>query len=150
MEPTTPINLFDLQFDSQSGAYLGEAARWARFLAILGFIGTGLLVIIGVFMGTTMSGALSSMGVMGGLGGGMIAVIYILMALLYFFPCLYLFRFGSGVRTATRNNDQQSLVSSLKNLKSCFKYFGVLSIIIMSLYALAIIAMVIGGFAGRH
>ena len=39
-----------------------ETAKWAKFLAILGFIGMGIMVIAGFFMGAIMSslGSLSS------------------------------------------------------------------------------------------
>ncbi len=37
-----PTNLFELQLDQPSINYLNEAARWGRFLAIIGFIYIGL------------------------------------------------------------------------------------------------------------
>ncbi len=45
MEQSANANLFDLQLDQQSINYLTEAARWARFLSILGFIYCGFIVI---------------------------------------------------------------------------------------------------------
>ncbi|MDP4131942.1 MAG: DUF5362 family protein [Bacteroidota bacterium] len=149
MEQSTPANLFDLQLDQQAGSYLGEAARWARFLSILGFILCGLMVLMGAFLGSRIADSLSNMGGSSMLGGGFFSMIYVLIALIYFFPCLYLFHFGTKMRTALTNNDQETLSASLKNLKSCFKFFGVLAIIVLSLYALAIIALIIGGVAGH-
>jgi hypothetical protein len=150
MEQPTPSDLFDLQLDPQSGNYLSEAARWARFLSIVGFIMIALMILAGLFLGSRIAAGLSTMG--GGysmLGGGFITVLYVLFALIYFFPCFYLFHFGSKMRMALRNNDQETLSDSLKNLKSCFKFFGVFTIIVLSFYALALVAVVIGGFAGH-
>ena len=150
MEQPTPPNLFDLQLDPQSGNYLSEAARWARFLSIVGFIMIAVMLLAGLFLGSRIAAGLISMG--GGysmLGGVFITVLYVLFALLYFFPCFYLFHFGSKMLTALRNNDQETLSDSLKNLKSCFKFFGVFTIIVLSFYALALVAVVIGGFAGH-
>ena len=64
MEEQTPMsNLFDLQLDHEASTYLVESARWARFLSILGFVMCGLLVLVGLFMGTFISSSLSgSMG----------------------------------------------------------------------------------------
>jgi uncharacterized membrane protein SirB2 len=151
MDQETPsANLFDLQLDQQATAYLSESARWARFLSILGFIMCGLLVLAGVFMGSVLSTAFSgSMGAGSYFGGAFFTVIYIVFALVYFFPCLYLFQFGAKMRMALRNNDQELLSESLKNLKSCFKFFGILAIIVLGLYALALVAVVIGAAVGR-
>ena len=44
-------NLFELQLDQPSINYLSEAARWSRFLSIIGFIYCGLMVIFGLFFG---------------------------------------------------------------------------------------------------
>ena len=141
---TSPSNLFELQLDHQSVAYLRETAKWGKFLAIVGFIGCALIVLIGIFAGTIMASAFGDLGGgYGGMGAGM-AFVYILLALLYFFPCLYLYRFAVRMQVALNNNDQQSLPAALMNLKSAFKFVGILTIIILALYALAIIFAVLG------
>lgn len=151
MDQQTPTtSLFDLQMDQEASTYLGEAARWARFLSILGFIMCGLLILVGLFLGSVVSTAFrGSMGSGSVFGGTFFTMLYVVIALLYFFPCLYLFQFGSKMRTAQRNNDQQLLSESFKNLKSCFKFFGILAIVVLGLYALALIAAVIGAAVGR-
>ena len=151
MDQETPAaNLFDLQLDQQATTYLSESARWARFLSVLGFIMCALLILAGVFLGSVVSTALSgSMGAGSYFGGTFFTMLYVVIALIYFFPCLYLFQFGSKMRTALRNNDQELLSLSLKNLKSCFKFFGILAIIVLGLYALALVAAIIGAAVGR-
>jgi len=141
-------NLFELQVDQQSIGYLSETARWAKFLSIVGFVMCGIIIIIGLFFGTIMStfsrfgnnseAFSSSMGS----SGVIISVVYIGMALLCFFPYLYLFNFSSKMQTALRNNDQINLNASLGNLKSCFKFVGILTIVVLSFYLLAIIGFV--------
>jgi|SRR6185437_11853113 hypothetical protein len=151
MDQETPAaNLFDLQLDQQATTYLSESARWARFLSVLGFVMCALLILVGLFMGSIVSTALSSsMGAGSYFGGTFFTMLYVIIALVYFFPCLYLFQFGSKMRTALRNNDQELLSLSLKNLKSCFKFFGILAIIVLGLYALALVAAIIGAAVGR-
>jgi hypothetical protein len=149
MEQNTSADLFDLHVDHESSSYLGETAKWAKFLAILGFIFCGLFVLGGLFAGSILSGA---MGRFGGdssrISGVALSFIYILGALLYFFPCLYLFNFASKMQVALRNNDQQQMTQSFKNLKSCYKFVGILMIVILAFYALALIITIVG-FAGR-
>jgi flagellar biosynthesis protein FlhB len=147
-----PTNLFELQLDQPSLNYLNETARWARFLSIVGFVSCGLMVIMGVFFGSVMSGLMSNMGSesVAMLSGGFFSIFYVLLALLVFFPSFYLFSFSSKMRKAYQNNDQQILTDSLKNLKSFFKFYGIFTIIILSFYALVIIAAIIGSVVGHR
>ena len=45
-------HLFDLKIDRPVATNLSEAAKWGKFLGIMGFIFCGLMVIIGFFAGT--------------------------------------------------------------------------------------------------
>ncbi len=148
-------NLFDLQIDHQSNNYLSEAAKWGKFLAIMGFIFCGLFVIVALFAGTyiatSMRGFSTPSSGSGVMGGGIVTVVYIAIALVYFFPCLYLFNFSSKMQAALRGNQQDVLNTSFRNLKSCFKFLGILMIIMLCFWILAIIVAVVaavttGGF----
>jgi hypothetical protein len=131
-------SIFGSPFDQESVNYLTQAGKWAKFIAIVGFIFCILFVIIGLFAGTLISSSLGSLGAgASAIGAGAIAVIYIVIALLYVLPCIFLFRFGSKVQAAVRSNDLHAMNTSLKNLKSFFKYIGILVIIVLSIYALA-------------
>ena len=151
MEPTSNPNIFDLQIDQSGLNFLGETARWTRFLSILGFILCGLTALGALFLGSYMSGMMSNLyGTTGVFSGVFFTILYLLGALLLFFPTLYLFNFSSKIRRALAANDQVLLTESFKNLKSFFKFHGVLAIISISLYALIIIAAVIGAMVGRR
>lgn len=150
MEQNTTSSLFELQVDQIAASYLKEAARWAKFLAILGFIFCGFFVLFALFAGSFMAAAFSTMGAgrSGLMSGAGFSIIYIAFALLYFFPCLYLFNFASKMQTALRSNDQEVLNASFKNLKSSYRFVGILMIICLGLWSLGIIFAIIG-FAGR-
>ena len=139
-------SLFGLNIDPATKNHLSEAARWAKFLAIVGFVVCGLILIIGIFAGTIFenmpasrferfdSGAeMNTRGL-----GAAAAVMYALVALLYFFPCLFLFNFASKMKIALISNDQDSLSASFQNLKKTFRYVGVLTIIVISLYVIVL------------
>lgn len=144
-------NLFDLQIDHQSNSYLSEAAKWGKFLAIMGFIFCGLLVIAALFAGTLMATMMSGLGSAesagAAVGGGIITFAYIIIALIYFFPCLYLFNFASKMQTALRSSQQELLNISFRNLKACFKFMGILMIIALAFWALAFIIAIGAGMA---
>lgn len=143
----TPDN-FGLQVDNSNIPYLSEAAKWGKFLGIAGFILCGLLVLFGIFAGSIFSSLSefsdAGLNTMGAAGSVFLAIVIILFALLYFFPSLYLFNFASKMQTAIRNNDQVYLNAAFKNLKSCLKFWGILFIIMLCIYAIEIIFGILG------
>lgn len=146
-------SLFTLSIDPATKTHLSEAARWARFLAIVGMIGLVLMIIFGIF-GSAMifSGAGSFDGNygatgMGAYGSGIIAAYIIIIAVLYFFPLLFTLRFANKMRTALNANDQHALNTSFQNLKICFRYIGILTIIGLAFFAIALIFGVVGAAA---
>ncbi|HLO37268.1 MAG TPA: DUF5362 family protein [Lacibacter sp.] len=136
--------MFKLEVEETSTRFLSETAKWAKFLSIVGFVVVGIIAIAAIFAGTLLS-SLPGFGestAASSLAGGMsimITVIYLLIALLYFFPCLYTFRFSTKMKKALAENNQELLNSSFENLKSCFKFMGIMTIILLSFYALVFI-----------
>jgi len=138
--------LFDINLDQQNQVYLSETAKWAKFLAIIGFIFIGILVLMGFFAGSLFSNFYAASG-MEYFGAGFFLFFYIAIALLYFFPTLFLYKFASSMQMALRNNDQIRLTDSFKNLKSCFKFIGIVTIVFIGFYVITIIIGIITGLA---
>ncbi|WP_248903395.1 hypothetical protein [Flavobacterium sp. K5-23] len=135
----------NFEFTDETHGFLKETAKWTYFLSILGFIGIGFMVILALFVGTIFSklGALSGGGApFAGIGTGFITVLYLILALIYFFPVYYLFQFSSKTKNAFKNNDNELLNESFKYLKSHFKYIGVIALIFISLYSFVILLAV--------
>lgn len=136
--------LFELQLDHEGTGYLTQAAKWGRFLSIVGFIMVGLLIIfsffavsiIAAFQGYGRGGADNT-----GMAalGGVVTFFYIAIALLWLMPVLYLYRFSTKMLAALRTHDQVLINQSFKNLKSCFRFMGIMTIIVLSFYALALV-----------
>ena len=139
-------NLFELQVDQSAMSYFKDAARWGRFLAIVGFIFCGLIVLFAILIGTLLSGVFNTMGTssaFGGVGAGFISIVYIVIALLDFFPCLYLYNFAAKMRIALRNNDQEQLNVSIKNLRACLRFVGILMIIGIAIFVLWLLLLIV-------
>lgn len=135
----------DLQLTSTAKSYLLEATKWARLIAIVGFVFVGLFVVIALIIGVSMgSTAIPGLGV----GGGVFSVIYILLAALYFFPLLYLFRFANKTRYALERQDSSELEVGIENLKANLKFIGILLLAIIGFYILAIVLIAVTGVAG--
>lgn len=148
MEQNENLSLFGLSIDPTAKSHLGEAARWGKFLAIMGFIFCGLFVVMGLFFSTMMASLSSySSGYDNGMASGlgtMMAVIYIIIAAVYFFPCLFLFRFASKMKEALLTNEQDALNTSFQNLKSLLKFFGIITIIFLVLWLLGMLTALAG------
>ena len=119
---------------AESREYLQESAKWGKFLAIVGFVFVGLMVLISLFAGTMMGAAMGDLGFGG--GGIFLTLIYLALAAVYFFPCLYLYNFSTKAKLALLTNSNSGMAEALKNLKSMFKFMGIFTAIILGLYAL--------------
>jgi len=139
--------LFGLSLDATSRRFLTETAKWARFLSVIGFIICVLMILGGIAFAVFLNNSNNVFDKYGstqlqfGDMGRMLGFFYILIAILYFFPCLYLNRFSNKMTTAIRSEDQASMNAGFENLKSLFKFCGVMTIIVIAVY---IIAFVIG------
>jgi len=143
---TSTFDSFEMQLSNTAKDFLKETAKWAYFLSIIGFVFLGLFVILAFFMFSAGSalGSMSGMGALGAMGGAAIGVVYLLIALLYFFPILYLFKFASKTRKAFAENNTELLTDGIESLKSHYKFVGILMIIVISFYA---VVFVIAGIA---
>ena len=136
----------DLQVTPQTQSYLSESAKWGKFLAIMGFILCGIMVIIAFIIPSFMVKVPPynemSESYTAGMKAGM-TIMYLLFSLLFFFPCFYLYKFSVKMQSAVKSISQENFDESLMNLKSMFKFYGILTIIILSFYALVfVIAMI--------
>jgi hypothetical protein len=148
-------SLFSLTIDPITKAHLSETARWARFLAITGMVFIALGGVGVLYFGYIMSSMGNSLeeGYSGGRSaffpgfGVGVAIFYIILLVIWFFPLMYLLRFSSRARRALHTNDQQALNDSFLNLKACFRYVGILTIIILAFYTLGIVFAIVGSAA---
>lgn len=145
---------YNLRLNEAAVSALKESAKWCMFLAIVGFIFIGLMVMAGIFMTVAMS-AMDAMpnDPYGQMGAGnpfmkiknYVGLIYLVFGLFYFFPVYYLFNYAKGTKQALESGNEEVLTTALVNLKSHHKYLGIFTIIMISLYIIGIIAVV--GFA---
>ncbi|EJF09964.1 MULTISPECIES: hypothetical protein [Pontibacter] len=128
-----------LSINLESRDFLQNTAKWGKFLAIIGFVGVGIMVLFGV-IALTMGASLGG----GAISGTFLSLFYLLFAALYLLPVLYLYRFSSNMQTGLMTGDEETIAASFKNLKSLFKFMGVLTIVFLGFYALALLAMFFG------
>jgi cellulose synthase/poly-beta-1,6-N-acetylglucosamine synthase-like glycosyltransferase len=128
-----------IEIEQESIGHLNTIRKWSMFMSVLGFIMLGLLVIIGLIAGTFLT-AFNGGGRGAGLPESIIIIFFLLIAVIYFFPILFLFRFSKHTASAVETLSKEELYKAIKNLKSYFVYLGVLIIVGLSFYLIAIVA----------
>ncbi len=130
---------FDAKLTQTSVNYLLGAMPWMKFLSILGFVASGLMLLSALAMffgGGDMLGSIVS----GGTG-----IFYLIAAVVVFFLNKYLFDYANGIGKFINTNDPALLEVAFKMQKNFWKFKGILFIIYLSFVVLALIFYVIGG-----
>ena len=122
----------NLEVNESVKSSLDIMVYWSKFLAIIGYIGVAFMVLSGVivfFLPDEM---------------GFFGFLYLIIAVLYYYPSSYLYKFAANTRYALNSNIQNGLNDGFSNLASWFKFYGVMIIVVMSLYALMFVISLFG------
>ena len=145
MENEKQTENFENQLTSAAVGFLQESAKWSKFMAIVGFVGIGLMVLVSLFMAI----GFSSMGTANmpelPFSMSVFSIIYVLFAAIYFFPVYYLYQYATKTSAALNSKNKQLLADGLENLKSHHKFLGIFTLIIISLYGFVFVFAVLGG-----
>lgn len=120
--------------------YLNSAGGWAKFMAIVGFVGSGITAIVGIIMFISLSRVSSRYG--SGMINPAVSLLYLIIAGLYFLPCLYLFNFGAKIQQTCRQEDGYTTSQAFNNLRLCFRFMGIMTIVIISIYLLMVLFLI--------
>ena len=126
--------------DDTARYHLLETVRWTKFLAIIGFVITGLFLVAALFIVIIGKSILAmTTEYPGGLAAGM-GIIYIIAAGIYFYPVYALFKFSACMKKGILNDDRQLINDAFRYQKLMYKYMGILMIIVLGFYLLAFVA----------
>jgi len=137
----------NLSIPTEGISHLASLRKWALFLSIMGFIGSGLMVIFGFFFGA-LSRTFGRSEFGGAFPSILIMVLYIGMGILYFFPSFYLFKFSANLKSALETYIDTQIAEAFNNLRSFFTFIGILTIIMLAFCALAIAGGILVGILG--
>ena len=134
-----PITLSDRMLAS-----LGATRPWVKFIAIVWFVGAvfmvlfGLAMITGIYRGFSMPGMPASF-------DRVLGIFYIVIALVYVMPAMYLYRYAKAIAGTQDDAVMTSFEDALKQQKCFWKYFGIFIIVVLVLYVLSIAGFMIAG-----
>lgn len=139
MESTeiNPQNESSFFGNAQIKEYLLETSRWGKLLAIIGYVVMGIMVLIAVVMMVGMSAVSRAFG--SEIPMGYMGFIYLVIALLYYFPTTYLYSFSNQVKLGLQSQEMGNITSAFQNLKSLFKFMGIFAIVMICFYGLMLL-----------
>jgi hypothetical protein len=137
-----------IMFTPAAMEMLRQTKPWVRFIAILGFIVTGFIVLGALIMLILGAGGIASGGRGGGAAAGFglfIALVYLLMAALYFFPSLFLNRYASHINALLSNRREDSLEAALAAQKAFWRLVGIIVLVVLCIYLGILVLAIVGG-----
>ena len=146
MEQNTGSNLFGLSIDQTGRTHLLDAAKWARFLAIVGFVFITLFALALIFGGTFFINSMFSQyddspdfdESTSKFAAAAVIIYYIIIFVIVLFAYIFLYRFAVNMKMALNNNNQENLNRSFMYLKVLYRYWGILTIICLVFFFLAL------------
>ncbi|MCX2429286.1 DUF5362 family protein [Pedobacter sp. GR22-10] len=125
-------------------SYLYDITKWAKFLSIVGFVFSAMMVLISFSIPSMIAGNPMLAKQLGTLGQGSstaITIVYLFLGLFYFYPSLLLFRISNQGKQGVLFGNQESLNSAIQHVKSLFKFWGIITITVIVGYFLLIFLM---------
>jgi len=129
--------------NTQIKTYLMETAKWAKFIAITTIVMGGIMVLVGIFAASTMANIAAMSGAP--FGPVFFVVFYRIVAGLVIVPALFLLNFATQGISALRSGNETQLTLAFQNLKSYYKFIGIMFAVVLGTYALALIAVLFTG-----
>ena len=130
---------------------LQQTKPWVMFFAVLGFIGTAMMIMMGVIIaGAGLFGAaISEEGA--GFGFAMAAggFLYVVMSALYFFGSMHLYRYAKAIGRTTKDEQRLSgIEDALDHQRAFWRFAGLSTVGLMTIYVVFVFAAFLAGIVG--
>ena len=145
----------NLRLQEEAKQYVRSMGRWYKFFGILSIVGCAFMV-LGAIMMLAVGGMMdegmknyemyNSEG-MGSMPTWLIGILYLVCAGLMVPVIVYMLRGAKAAETAVALNSNEAAVSFLSNSKSYWKFYGILTIVMLALCIIAIPIAIIAAFA---
>ena len=109
--------------------YLQATKPWVRFMSVISFIMAGFMVVFGVIIMLMPNAGMGGFSVL-------LGFIYVLLAGLYVGPAYFLHQFASSIGNLMDGGGDVALEAVLASQKSFWRFVGIMTLVLISLYAL--------------
>ena len=150
----------------QDSSNLQRMAKWGRFLAIVGFVMVGIMVLMTFSIGALFTRIFAMQAELSGMAdmppapaeelmrniGGIYTAMFLISAALYFVPSLLLYQYATRTLASLKGAfDPQKFSAGLNAQRQLFTFLGVLTIVMLCFYALGLLVFaLIAGFASTY
>lgn len=131
-------------------SYIYETAKWAKFLSIVGLVFAAFIALMAFSAGGIIEGlaAAAPGNPLVQLGTAFLTVYFLCISLILFYPSFLLFKYANAANSAVLYADQESFIIAMKKMKSVFKFWGIIAIVILALNLLSIVFAVVAKIGG--
>lgn len=119
--------------------YLIVSSKWGKFLAIVGYVGIGLMALFALSLMAGFSAFSAYLHLHSASVGAAVGFVYLAIAAVYLFPTTYLYRFSAGIKKGIEQEDEYSVTDGFRNQKKLFKFMGIFTVVILSIYAVILV-----------
>ncbi|MXV16402.1 DUF5362 family protein [Hufsiella ginkgonis] len=136
-----------VKFTEEMQYYVYEAAKWARVLAIFGFLVSVIMILSSLASGQAFEVMSKSNPALSQVISGpqVLGFFYLLMAFMCLIPSVHLFLFAKNAKEGINFSTEEQLNTAFSKLKSYFKFCGILVIVIVALNILSAFLSAFGG-----
>ncbi|MCH2194366.1 DUF5362 family protein [Kordia sp.] len=134
---------FELRLNESSKKFLRETSQWAFVLSMIGFVLSGFLLFVGIFSLIFFNDAATVLSNLSELPPYAYSIIYMLIAVVSFFPALYLYSFSRRMKTALLEKDTDDLTKAFSKLKLYFKFLTLAIFCVIAAAILTILFLVL-------
>lgn len=128
----------------ESTAVLAQTKPWVRFLSVLGFIAAGIATSMSLLTALMEGDAPPNIPAGAGLVVAIqMVVMFSICVLFYFIPSVLLWKYGSRIDEHLRETDPTTFLAALSAQTSFWRYLGILTLILIALYGVAMLAFVL-------
>ena len=128
--------------------YVHSTGRWYKFFAVVSIVGMSLMVFGALccfLVGGIMSDAMAESGYPYPIPMWVFGILYLVCAGIMLPMVIYLMRAARAARTAVALNNNEAVVAFMRNTKSYWKFYGILTIVMLGLCVIAIPAGIVVG-----
>lgn len=130
---------------------LRQTRPWVIFMAVLGFLNAGLLVLMGLVVmvvGSFVSAPFKNVPI----GGVLVGLFYMILGVIPVVPSILLVRYGTSIGRFLSNPEMDGLADVVARQKSFWRFVGIATAVLVVLYFIGFFVGVVAGVAGavRH
>jgi hypothetical protein len=123
--------------------HLRATKPWVRLISVVMFIFAGLMFLGGLAIFLIPSSGLQS----AGLFGPLVGIFYLIFGGLYVIPAYFLHQYASSIQDFLLNGSDSAMESALGSQKSFWRFTGILTLIIICVYALVFFFAIFGAMS---